>query len=135
VVDRFGGLDESLSFNMDYEYWLRLANGDIQAARLPVFAAGSRMYRENKTLRSRTGNHNEINNIFIKKMGIVPERWIFNYAHAVLDDRGLPRTARFRFSVAVSVISVWASFHWNHRVTRSILSTSRRWIFASLRNR
>jgi glycosyltransferase involved in cell wall biosynthesis len=135
VVDRFGELDESLSYNMDYEYWLRLARGGIQAARLPILAAGSRMYRENKTLRSRTANHNEINNIFIKMMGVVPERWVFNYAHAVLDDRGLPRTARFRFSVAVSVISIWASFHWNHRVTRSLLTTCRHWISASLRNR
>jgi glycosyltransferase involved in cell wall biosynthesis len=133
VVDRFGGLDESLYYNMDYEYWLRLAMGGAQAKRLPVLTAGSRMYPENKTLKSRARKHYEMNDMFIKIMGVVPERWVFNYAHAVLDDYRLPRTARFRFSVAVSILSIWSSFHWNHRVPRNILVTCRRWVKASLR--
>ncbi len=135
VVERFGLLDESLQYTMDYELWLRLAKAGIQACRLPVLAAGSRMYPQNKTLKARVKVHAEMNDMFIKLMGVVPERWIFNYAHAVLDARRLPRTARFRFATAVSLLSIWSAWRWNRRVSRSMLVTCRRWVTASLRNR
>ncbi len=133
VVERFGGLDESLQLTMDYAYWLRLAMKGIRVSRVPFLAAGSRMYPDNKTLKSRVKVHKEMNDMFIKLMGFVPERWIFNYAHAVLDARNLPRTARFRFATAVSLLSIWSAWRWNRRVSKGMLVTCRRWITGSLR--
>ncbi len=135
VVDRLGGIDESLLYTMDYEYWLRLAKGGVRAARLPDLLAGSRMYSDNKTMKSRVRVHAEMNKMFIKVNGVVPDRWIFNYAHAVLDARNLPRTARFRFATAVSLLSIWNAWKWNRRVSSSMLLTCRHWITASVRNR
>ena len=133
AVERYGMLDEHLHYNMDYDYWLRLGMGGAVTARIPVLLAGSRMYAENKTLKGREKKHYEINDMFIKLCGKVPERWIFNYAHAVLDQRGLPRTARFRFSTLVSMISIWAAIKWNHHVSYNMLVTCRRWITGRLR--
>ncbi len=133
VVDRFGLLNEKLHFCLDYEYWLRIGLGGAVVQYLPVLLAGSRMYNENKTLGFRSKFHSEINTMLKEKLGSVPEIWIFNYAHAVLDERGLPRTARFRFASAGAVISVWAALKWNGHVSRQMLRTCRRWITGSLR--
>jgi GT2 family glycosyltransferase len=133
VLERIGILDETLHYVMDYDYWLRMAANGIVCVHLPVLLAGSRMYAENKTLGGRVKMHAEINNIFIKHTGKVPEGWIFNYAHAVLDDRKLPRTAYFRFSLAVVAISLWAALKWNHHISKSMLVTCKRWLRASVR--
>lgn len=133
VVERIGGLDETWHYNMDYDYWLRMAASGVVCVHIPVLLAGSRMYAENKTLKGRAKKHYEMNDMFIKLMGKVPERWIFNYAHAVLDDRQLPRTAYFRFSLAVVAISLWAALKWNHRISKSMFFTCLRWVRASLR--
>ena len=133
VVAQVGHLEESLHYNMDYDYWLRIGMGGLKAARLPALFAGSRMYQENKTLANRAKKHAEINEMFIRLMGRVPERWLYNYAHAYLDERGFPRTARFRFATAVSALSIWSAFKWNHRVTRTMLTTCRHWISASVK--
>ncbi len=42
VLDRFGYLDESLYFTLDYEYWLRIAR-HITAEFLPVVLAHIRL--------------------------------------------------------------------------------------------
>jgi len=133
VVERFGPLNESLHFCLDYEYWLRIGQGGAVVRHIPVKLAGSRLYKETKTLGFRARFHAEINSMLLARLGRVPERWLFNYAHAFLEERGLPRSARLRFATSVSAISVWAAFKWNRRVSKSMLVTCRRWITASLR--
>lgn len=128
VVERFGMLDEGLHYCMDYEYWLRLGLGGAKFGHLRRVLAGSRFYAETKTLGARVKVHQEINRMMRERLGRVPDRWIFNYAHAFLEERGFDRRDRFRFALAVSVISFYASLRWNARIPRSIVKTVGRWI-------
>jgi glycosyltransferase involved in cell wall biosynthesis len=133
VVERFGLLDEQLQYCMDYEYWLRLTTGGARFAYLRQVLAGSRLYADNKTLGSRVKVHHEINNMMLARLGQVPDQWLFNYAHAMLDARGLRRDLRFRFSIAVSVVGLYAALRWNKRVSRPMIQNIRGWISGSAR--
>lgn len=126
VAEQHGLLDESLHYCMDYEYWLRLGVANVRFGYLEEKLAGSRLYADNKTLGSRVKVHREINNMFKKLFGRVPDRWLFNYAHAVEQDQFskqhlIPKT------VHLSLLSIGASFRWNYCVTRSMMSQIRDW--------
>ncbi len=129
LVMAHGALDERLQYCMDYEYWLRLGNKGVQAGRLQQCLAGSRLHRATKTLGARVKVHREINSMMRQHLGRVPERWLYNYAHTVLDDQGVPRTKRLRFAVGLSVLSCYASLRWNRRLSRDVLRTTSGWIW------
>ncbi|MCU1349001.1 MAG: hypothetical protein JWO56_2031, partial [Acidobacteria bacterium] len=93
VVERFGPFDAKLDYCMDYEYWLRLAMGGARFVRIPARLAGSRLHKDTKTLGSPVEVHTEINEMFRERIGTIPDNWLSNYAHAVLDGRGVPRSA------------------------------------------
>jgi GT2 family glycosyltransferase len=133
VIDRFGMLDERLHYCMDYEYWLRLAMGGAQFAYLRQALAGSRLYGETKTLGSRVEFHREINDMMRERLGRVPERWIFNYAHAVADTKGFSRNKRLRFAITVSTVSLSAALRWNKGISSEILRTTAWWISGNAR--
>jgi glycosyltransferase involved in cell wall biosynthesis len=90
ILARAGLPDVRLQYCMDYEFWLRLG-------RLTPFLyvreklAASRLYPENKTLGARLAVHTEINDMFRERLGRIPDKWIFNYAHAVADQHGWNR--------------------------------------------
>jgi len=132
VVDRFGMLDERLDYCLDYEYWLRLAMGGAQFAYLPRVLAGSRLYAGTKTLGARVKVHREINDMMRERLGRVPDRWLFNYGHAVVDTAGFSRVNRLRFALAVSAVSLYASLKWNRRPSWNMLQTTARWMGAGL---
>jgi len=134
VVERFGLLKERLHFCLDYEYWLRLGLGGASFGRMRQVLAGSRLYAETKTMGSRVKFHREINNMLRSVLGHVPDRWLFNYAHAVLDEGGVPRTAPIRFPVFVSALSILSAIRWNRRVSPGMLQLMRTWIAADVRN-
>lgn len=130
LVERAGPLDAGLRFCMDYEYWLRL--GALTSfVRLPVLLAGSRLYGGNKTLGQRTAVHREINDMLCRRLGAVPERWICNYAHAVVEGWGLkrdtPRQDRL-FVAALVLVTTFASLRWNRRLSRPLLRTLATWL-------
>jgi glycosyltransferase involved in cell wall biosynthesis len=128
VFEQHGGLDETLQYCMDYEYWLRLADGGVRVHHLPQVLAGSRLHAATKTLGSRVKVHREINDMMLRRFGRVPDRWLYNYAHSVLDDRGLPRTSKARFAVGVSVLSCYASLRWNRSLSRELFNSTSRWL-------
>ena len=134
VIERFGVLNEKLHFCLDYEYWLRLALGGARFGRMEEVVAGSRLYAETKTLGSRVRVHREINHMFRTVSGRVPDRWLFNYAHAVLDERGVPRTAALRFPVLVAFTSIVAAIRWNRRISPDMFQLSRSWIGGAVQN-
>ena len=110
-------LDESLTYCMDYEYWLRLGSEGVRFGYLEKKLAGSRLYPDNKTLGARVKVHEEINDMLKKLTGKVPDRWLFNYAHAVVESRnqvvGRPELLRLKVIAAM----IGASLRWNRTVS------------------
>ncbi len=108
VVERFGPLDASLRYCMDYEYWLRLARGGARFDYLEARLAGSRLHEETKTLGSRLPVHEEINDMLRRTLGHVPARWLVHYAHAHAQQGGAPGGR-----LAVLAEALRASRRWN----------------------
>ncbi len=63
-----------------------------------------------------------------RHFGKTPDRWIFNYAHAVVETKGVRRSEPFRFALAVSLVSLYASLRWNRSISRKMLQTTGGWI-------
>ena len=87
IIEQYGLLDESLNYCMDYEFWLRLGRSGVRFAYLEEKLAGSRLYSSNKTLGARVKVHREINDMFKKNFRFVPDKWIKNYTHVVIEER------------------------------------------------
>jgi glycosyltransferase involved in cell wall biosynthesis len=132
VVDRFGPLDTTLQYCMDYEYWVRLTAAGAKFHRVRRVLAGSRLYPQNKTLASRVRVHAEINDMLRRYARRVPDQWLFNYAHAVLDDRGVPRSDQIRFPLLVGLLSLGSALRWNRRISLQMAKTARLWAGASM---
>jgi len=135
IVERQGLLDTGLRYTMDYEYWLRLG-ADTEFIRLPRLLAGSRLYATNKTLGSRVAVHREMVEMTQKRLGRAPERWIFNYAHALLDSKGYNRqtpAGRVQYISLLLVTSTFSFLRWYHYVPRTALRTMWEWISQPLR--
>jgi glycosyltransferase involved in cell wall biosynthesis len=128
VVDRFGELDARLHYALDYEYWLRLARGGASFAYMPEILAGSRLYPATKTRAGRMDSHLEVNSMLRRRLGHVPDRWIYNYAHARLERTRIDRGQHLRFALALAALSVWASLRWNHALPATVRHTTAIWI-------
>jgi len=127
TVDKYGALDESLNYCMDYEYWLRLGKAGVRIAYIETRLAGSRLYAENKTLSARVAVHGEINDMFKKLFGRVPDRWLFNYAHALVEAGTDRATQPRRFMLRLLVSSLSASWRWNRGVSKDMMDTLAQW--------
>lgn len=90
LVDEYGYLDDKLQYCMDYDYWLRLGKGE-KFYRLNELIAGSRLYDDNKTLGARRKVHEEMLTMQEKNLGKASEKWIYNLAHVIVDEMGIPR--------------------------------------------
>lgn len=99
VVDKYGYLDDKLQYCMDYDYWLRLGKGE-KFYRLNELIAGSRLYDDNKTLGARRKVHEEMLTMQKKNLGKASEKWIYNLAHVIVDEMGIPREAEGRTNPA-----------------------------------
>lgn len=130
VVEKHGLLDESLNYCMDYEYWLRISQAGARFAYLEEKLAGSRLYADNKTLGARVKVHREINDMFKKLFGVVPDQWLFNYAHAVVGAKLNRDAAPKRFVLEVALRTLFYAMHWNRRVSVAMRNEIKRWIFA-----
>jgi glycosyltransferase involved in cell wall biosynthesis len=129
VVSSHGALDQRLQYCMDYEYWLRLAGAGARFGFLQEKLAGSRMYAANKTLGARRAVHAEINDMMKRTLGRVPDRWLFNYAHAEVESR-VNRADRPRwFVINVSMVSLLAALRWNHGISSDMLGKAAAWAF------
>lgn len=136
LIDKAGLFDASLQYCMDYEYWLRLG-AVIPFARLHKKLAGSRLHNENKTLGSRLAVHHEINDMLKRRLGFVPERWVFNYAHVAIDQRGYTRANSLQevtYIVALMGVSFVSFLRWTNGLPRHALITMWKWGMGSLRN-
>ncbi len=118
VVEQHGLLDETLNFCMDYEYWLRLGRAGVHFGYLEEKLAGSRLYADNKTLGARVKVHKEINDMYKKMLGKVPDLWLYNYAHIVIGDRLDAKSPRPKIiKIELRIRSLLAALWWNYSVT------------------
>lgn len=113
VVEKHGLLDDNLHFCMDYEFWLRLGKAGVQFEYLEVKLAGSRLYPQNKTLGSRVKVHAEINDVLRKLFGKVPDRWLWNYTHAVVEEKVDRSRQPRRFALQMLIVAIKAAWRWN----------------------
>jgi glycosyltransferase involved in cell wall biosynthesis len=124
VVERFGLLDERLHYCMDYEYWLRLAAGGAMFAYVPAMLAASRQYPETKTLGSRLAVHQEINTMLRQRLGRVPDTWLVNHAHTLVELNPHGRHGPWPpYSVNVVGRALRLSWQWNRSVSFALLAT------------
>ena len=128
LIEKHGLLDASLMYCMDYEYWLRLGKAGLSFYYLEKKLAGSRLYADNKTMGSRVKVHREINDMFKHKFGKVPERWLFNYAHAVVETKTTKKRQSKWFVFKLSIFSIWSSLYWNRGISEAFTKTVYCWL-------
>ncbi len=129
IVGKFGLLDEMLHYCMDYEYWLRIG-GKRPFYYLKQIVAGSRLYRESKTLKSSVDVHEEILRMFKKNFGKIPSRWIYNHAHVVARESGLSRETsdkNLKFVKKAALVSIGDSLRLRYYIPLSELMTVVGW--------
>ena len=90
---------------------------------LPEKLAGSRLYADNKTLGSRLAVHAEINDMMKRTFGKVPDRWLFNYAHADVERRVDRVAAPRRFVLNLLVSTAGAAWRWNGSISPDARTT------------
>jgi len=79
VLEKYGLLDESLNYCMDYEFWLRCGqHEEFYYLKRPL--AGSRLYPENKTLGSKNAVISEIVSMLQEKFSVVDQQWLASRA-------------------------------------------------------
>jgi len=95
------------------------------------------MYGENKTLGSRVSVHREMNDMLKMNLGKVPDRWIYNYAHALVDRKGYKRrnpVEDLRYVLLLVGFSIASFARWRQRLPINAMITMSKWVGASLRN-
>lgn len=95
VIERFGYLDESLHFGMDYEYWLRIGK-IFPPAHVPDVKVKVKIFRDTK---SRSGSYKRIQELeqMLKRYGAttLPELLRHQWVEAMLDKGDFKRLWRF----------------------------------------
>jgi glycosyltransferase involved in cell wall biosynthesis len=132
VVERFGPLDVQWHYALDYEYWLRLGKKGARFVHIKALLAATRLHAATKTLGSRVKVHSENNDMLVALFGRAPDQWLYNFAHAVLDERGLPRGTP-RYSIEVALRSWAAAVRWNGLISFPMLKLGCQWIGDGLR--
>ncbi|EFL51390.1 glycosyl transferase family 2 [Solidesulfovibrio fructosivorans JJ]] len=132
VVERFGALDLRWQYTLDYEFWLRLAKGGAVFAYLPRKLAGSRFYPQTKTSGAKLTVHAEINDMMAATFGRVPDRWLCNYAHALVREKWKLAEKGRAFTPAVALASLGASVRWNRGVSGALARTTLSWLTRGL---
>ena len=133
VIEHYGLLDDQLQYCMDYEYWLRLAFGGARFAYLQPILAGSRLYPSNKTLGDRLRVHREINRVLCSYYGRVPDRWVLNHAHTLIElDPKAHAAGRAVYVSRVARRALGLSLEWNHTVSPWLAMTALRMLAGAL---
>jgi glycosyltransferase involved in cell wall biosynthesis len=136
IIDKAGVLDERLQYCMDYEFWFRL--GAITPfVKLPRRLAGSRMYPQNKTMGARVAVHKEVNNMFRDQQKTVPPKWIFAYAHAVVEQKEYNRLNPLEnlvFVMRLIKVTITASLCWKPSSYFKLVATLTDWGWGAFKN-
>jgi glycosyltransferase involved in cell wall biosynthesis len=120
VFEKTGGLDTSLRFAYDYDFWIRLAQR-YRLLKIPEVLAASRMHAANKTLHQRRGVLRENIAILKRHYGYAAFRHVLAYAAHLVDRRDQffapfePSFGKYLLALALGL-----GFNWRHpwRFTR-----------------
>lgn len=135
VVERVGLLDERLDYCMDYEYWLRIGR-NTPFHRLRQTLAGSRLYADNKTLGARVAVHREMNDMLRRRLGRVPAKWIFAFAHVFVNQGKVDRSGPWKNAMYVGRLIYAAGrafLRWRQAPALADYRTMAGWGFGALR--
>jgi glycosyltransferase involved in cell wall biosynthesis len=113
LITQYGMLDKSLSFCMDYEYWLRLALKGVRFAYLPELLAGSRLHPQTKTMSSPLKATEEALRMLKMHNEFVPLRWLINFAVCSVKHSSSWRFPAPRFVMATYCIALRKAFQLN----------------------
>lgn len=127
VIEQFGPFDARLNYCMDYEYWLRLGLRGARFVHLPMRLAASRIHDATKTRTYPRETHTEINDMLRRTIGSVPDNWLWNYAHAVLDARGIARSTDRIYLLRAALLTFAAAFRWNGFPSMSLIRGTGSW--------
>jgi glycosyltransferase involved in cell wall biosynthesis len=128
VIDRFGALDRAHKYCVDYEFWIRLAKQGVQFLYVPEFFAATRLHEAAKTISSRLECHADINDIMVKHLGYVPERWISNYAHIKAERVVNRKDNEFAFIRNLIFQRCLADLRWNRKLSQSTIRMIYNWL-------
>jgi glycosyltransferase involved in cell wall biosynthesis len=128
TVERCGLLDATVRYATDYDYWFRLALAGARFQHLPRLLAGTRLHAGAATIARRVACHAEINDITRKHLGRTPDRWLLNYAHAVVDGRAGLRTGNPVATLMLATVALYAAVRWNGRISTRMSTTLLRWL-------
>ena len=71
-----------------------------------------------------------------RRLGSVPTRWLSNYVHVVLEERGFSRDGgRLKFAAPMALLMWWASLRWSRRVSTQGRAVTWDWIPGATRAR
>jgi glycosyltransferase involved in cell wall biosynthesis len=127
VIERFGPFDARLDYCMDYEYWLRLGMRGARFVHIPARLAASRVHDETKTRSRPREVHTEINNMLREHLGRVPDNWLWNYAHTVLDARGIERSSDLTYLLRAALLTAMAAFRWSRFPSMPLIRNTGSW--------
>ncbi len=80
MVERYGGPDETLTYTLDYELWLRWGER-VPFLRIPQPLAATRIYAATKTHGARLAVHEEHCAMFASRLGRAPRKWLHACAY------------------------------------------------------
>jgi glycosyltransferase involved in cell wall biosynthesis len=127
VIEQFGPFDARLHYCMDYEYWLRLGMRGARFVHIPARLAASRVHDATKTRTRPREACTETNGMLRERIGYVPDNWLWNYAHAVLDGRGVVRSTDRGYLLRAALLTTAAAFRWNGFPSMSLLRGTGSW--------
>ncbi len=79
VLDKVGPLDESLSYCMDYELWLRI-HDECELHRIPEVLAAYRLHDSSKTIAGQLDSRREVVQMMHRRYGSAPITCLYGYA-------------------------------------------------------
>jgi glycosyltransferase involved in cell wall biosynthesis len=116
IARTVGPLDATLSYAMDYEYWLRIDRAGGRIEYLPEMLAYSRLYAETKTLSGRDKVYQEIFRICQEHGGYVHYNYFLGLWEYLCTERPTGLARRFRrIPRFYTAIAPRLHFRWHHR--------------------
>lgn len=80
VFDRIGGLDETYNLQLDYEYWIRMAQAGFKFKRIDKLLSNATVHANAKSTGQRLAQLNECLHLVSSKFGYLPRSWASRYA-------------------------------------------------------